>query len=213
MRRLIMFFIVLLVPLQVLALPSEISRRDGFLLMWEGIRRPVLETAEEPFADVREGEAGEAEITYAKARGILDEEEYFRPDESLLLSDALLWLFRTRNVDDLDVLTPGGIPGLLQKYPIADPAGDLRLTISQESLLSLAQRLDDLLAEEVHEVSLYSEEFHGQGTAFGEIFDMNALTAAHRTFPQNTVLRVTTARASWCALTIAGHTWLEEIWI
>jgi hypothetical protein len=40
-------------------------------------------------------------------------------------------------------------------------------------------------------VSLYSEKFHGKGTAFGETFDMNAMTAAHRTFPHNTLVRVT----------------------
>jgi rare lipoprotein A len=48
-----------------------------------------------------------------------------------------------------------------------------------------------MLAEEVHEVSLYGEDFHGQGTAFGEKFDMHALTAAHRTLPENTLVRVT----------------------
>jgi rare lipoprotein A len=39
--------------------------------------------------------------------------------------------------------------------------------------------------------SYYSDEFHGRKTANGETFDMNALTAAHRTLPFNTILRVT----------------------
>jgi rare lipoprotein A len=38
--------------------------------------------------------------------------------------------------------------------------------------------------------SYYSDEFHGRTTANGEVFDMNALTAAHRTLPFNTLLRV-----------------------
>ncbi|MSR68100.1 septal ring lytic transglycosylase RlpA family protein [Candidatus Peribacteria bacterium] len=50
--------------------------------------------------------------------------------------------------------------------------------------------LDFKLASEEHEVSLYSEKFHGKGTAFGETFDMHALTAAHRSFPHNTLVRV-----------------------
>lgn len=39
--------------------------------------------------------------------------------------------------------------------------------------------------------SYYGEEFHGRKTANGEIFDMNQLTAAHRTLPFETLCRVT----------------------
>jgi rare lipoprotein A len=39
--------------------------------------------------------------------------------------------------------------------------------------------------------SYYAEKFHGKKTASGEIFDMNALTAAHRTLPFGTVCRIT----------------------
>lgn len=39
--------------------------------------------------------------------------------------------------------------------------------------------------------SFYSYEFNGEKTASGDIFDKNALTAAHREFPFGTVLRVT----------------------
>ena len=39
--------------------------------------------------------------------------------------------------------------------------------------------------------SYYAEEFNGRTTANGERFDMHALTAAHRTLPFNTVVRVT----------------------
>jgi rare lipoprotein A len=40
-------------------------------------------------------------------------------------------------------------------------------------------------------ISFYAGEFHGRKTANGETFDKNALTAAHRTFPFGTRLRVT----------------------
>lgn len=36
----------------------------------------------------------------------------------------------------------------------------------------------------------YSDEFNGRKTASGELFDMNALTAAHRTLPFGTKVRV-----------------------
>ena len=40
-------------------------------------------------------------------------------------------------------------------------------------------------------VSFYGEEFNGKPTSSGEIFDMNALTAAHKTLPFGTLLEVT----------------------
>ncbi len=38
--------------------------------------------------------------------------------------------------------------------------------------------------------SWYGPGFHGRRTASGEIYDMNALTAAHRTLPFGTMVRV-----------------------
>ena len=39
--------------------------------------------------------------------------------------------------------------------------------------------------------SYYGKAFHGKLTANGEIFDMYGITAAHKTMPLNTVVRVT----------------------
>ena len=39
--------------------------------------------------------------------------------------------------------------------------------------------------------SYYGSKFHGKRTAIGIIFDMNALTAAHRTLPFGTKVQVT----------------------
>lgn len=39
--------------------------------------------------------------------------------------------------------------------------------------------------------SYYAEDFHGRKTANGEVYDMHALTAAHRTLPFNTRVKVT----------------------
>jgi rare lipoprotein A len=38
--------------------------------------------------------------------------------------------------------------------------------------------------------SYYAEEFNGRKTSNGEVYDMNLLTAAHRTLPFNTKVRV-----------------------
>jgi len=39
--------------------------------------------------------------------------------------------------------------------------------------------------------SWYGRQFHGRKTASGETFDMNAMTAAHRSLPLNCYIRVT----------------------
>ncbi len=39
--------------------------------------------------------------------------------------------------------------------------------------------------------SYYADEFHGRKTSNGEIFDMNKLTAAHKSLPFNSVVKVT----------------------
>lgn len=155
------------------------------------MNRPALETGVDPFHDVAPESEGYLELTYAKDRKFFEEEgERFRPEDPLSFDDALLWLLRTRNVDELPNMQQADIDRLLQKYPIAQRKPDA-VVESREQLLELMRMLDALLLEEVHEVSFYGDEFHGQGTAFGETFDMNALTAAHRSFPHNTLVEVT----------------------
>jgi len=44
---------------------------------------------------------------------------------------------------------------------------------------------------EIGIASWYGEDFHGRKTANGEVYDMHAMTAAHRTLPFNTRVRVT----------------------
>lgn len=39
--------------------------------------------------------------------------------------------------------------------------------------------------------SWYGPKFHGKRTSSGEIYDMHAMTAAHKTFPMNTIVKVT----------------------
>ncbi|MBI2636452.1 septal ring lytic transglycosylase RlpA family protein [Candidatus Peregrinibacteria bacterium] len=84
---------------------------------------------------------------------------------------------------------------MLKRYPVAFLAPDnAAQTVTEGELEILVRSLDEVLAKEAHEVSMYGEKFHGRGTAFGERFDMNALTAAHRTLPHNTLVKVTNIR-------------------
>lgn len=171
---------------------SSISRRDGFLIMWNSIRRPA-EPAKSAFDDLPDRpDNGSLEIDYAASRGIIsDEHNLFYPDDPLTLDVALTWLLRTRSVAAPDDIAPENVHEWMEKYPIAAVEGNRQKELSEEELFTLMRTLDQLLVEEVHETSLYSEKFHGKGTAFGETFDMWAMTAAHRTFPHNTLVKVT----------------------
>ena len=48
----------------------------------------------------------------------------------------------------------------------------------------------EIISEETY-ASYYGEAFNGRPTANGEIFDMNAYTAAHKTLPFGTLVEVT----------------------
>jgi rare lipoprotein A len=55
----------------------------------------------------------------------------------------------------------------------------------------LAQQPLEVVDEIVGRASWYGAKFHGKETASGETFDMTELTAAHRTLPFGTRVRVT----------------------
>src|SRR6266853_3103044 len=50
---------------------------------------------------------------------------------------------------------------------------------------------EDFSYDETGIASWYGEDFHGKYTANGEVYDLNALTAAHRTLPMPTIVQVT----------------------
>ncbi len=60
--------------------------------------------------------------------------------------------------------------------------------------LILILALSPIYAQEEGFASWYGWKFHGRQTANGEIFDMNKLTAAHKTLPFGTLIQVTNVR-------------------
>ena len=50
---------------------------------------------------------------------------------------------------------------------------------------------EDLSYDETGIASWYGEQFHAKETANGELFDLNAMTAAHRTLPMPSIVQVT----------------------
>jgi rare lipoprotein A len=58
-----------------------------------------------------------------------------------------------------------------------------RFTTSERSIASDGHQLEGI-------ASYYAEEFNGRRTANGEVYDMHGMTAAHRTLPFNTKVRI-----------------------
>lgn len=195
MHRLFIFLIALALPVAAFAQVSTtpISRYDAFQYVWNSLHRSVDRTSEKPYTDITKDDPMFPAITFAKSRNILGDFETFRPKDSLDLTTALIWLFRSRNLADPEDITPETLSGFLVKYPIAIlPASqEDSPTLTEDQLLFLMRSLDENLQTEVHEMSLYSEKFNGKGTAFGETFDMYSMTAAHKYFPYNTLVKVT----------------------
>lgn len=195
MRRLLSVLVLLVVFLPSAASAAEsLSRRDGFLMLWSAISRPAEPWKKDAFADVPSGAPGYAEITFANGRGLLDDTvdgENFRPDAALTGRDAYLWLVRTRNADLPENLTPDSLLDVLKRYGLDPDADELAGPVTSEQLLEAMRTFDANLASTVVLSSNYGEEFQGDHTAFGEIFDWRLLTTAHRTLPYNTLIRVT----------------------
>ena len=59
------------------------------------------------------------------------------------------------------------------------------------STLSIYSFMDNATDAKTSFVSYYHDKFHGRKTASGEIFDNSALTAANRTLPFGTLVKIT----------------------
>ena len=55
----------------------------------------------------------------------------------------------------------------------------------------------DYQYDEVGIASWYGPGFHGKSTANGEVFDQNKITAAHRTLPMPSIVKVTNLENGW----------------
>jgi rare lipoprotein A len=91
--------------------------------------------------------------------------------------------------------TAGGEPGAERKAPrFPEPsASDERPVPKPETVSPDATQVQEFTGEELYQegvASYYAHEFHGRKTANGEVFDMDAMTAAHPTLPFDTRLRV-----------------------
>jgi rare lipoprotein A len=83
---------------------------------------------------------------------------------------------------------PTSFDSALASMPPADAKDAKRTSLADAQPLDAADASD---FRQVGRASWYGRDFHGRRTANGERFNMNALTAAHRTLPLSSYIRVT----------------------
>jgi rare lipoprotein A len=90
--------------------------------------------------------------------------------------------------------TPAAVtaPVVVADYPVNNSTLPVvKSTGANVQKTSFVPKADQTRALQTGVASYYGPGFHGRRTANGERFDMNAMTAAHRTLPFGTLLKVT----------------------
>jgi len=117
-----------------------------------------------------------------------------------LLMPALLGVTGCHHKNTAQVAPPQSLPPRVQRTPAAQPGGNtpsakIPITpvppggVSQEDLDFVATHVPIL--SEIGVASWYTAPYKGRKAANGEVFDDNALTAAHRTLPMGSLIVVT----------------------
>ena len=107
----------------------------------------------------------------------------------VLNKDAQCFTSHFSNLNSLSITERSG--DKIRREPIA-----AKIEIPEEEP-SVIEKLNTVASNTVRKfsqtgmASWYGRQFHGRKTASGETFDMNALTAAHRSLPLNCFIRVT----------------------
>lgn len=83
------------------------------------------------------------------------------------------------------------VPALPEPRAASTPLPAKPLPNGSSESASARTSAQKVLASEEGLASYYAAEFHGRRTSSGEIFDVNALTAAHLNLPFGTTVRVT----------------------
>lgn len=114
---------------------------------------------------------------------------------------ALATILATSATAGWSASTPdSGVPaGALATVPATVPASAAIPADPAATPAPVEEAAEDARAQDADLIgtgtaSFYASEFHGRRTASGARFDMNAMTAAHRTLPFGTRLRVTNER-------------------
>ena len=81
MRSILALLFLLVLPLNLHAEESFVTRAEGLKLLWEPLKRAAEQTNETPFLDTSRERSDFLLLTFAKARGVVDDDASFFPDE------------------------------------------------------------------------------------------------------------------------------------
>jgi len=102
------------------------------------------------------------------------------------LSDYIKWYQEKTKPVPVIPVTPVSTPPQVQEQVTPNPFDPTSLSGTQTAVAKAANT-----ANEFGDASYYSDIFEGKITASGEIFSQDKLTAAHRSYPFGTILKVT----------------------
>lgn len=189
---------------------KKVNRAEALKMIFKCLNVSVDQVqAEQPFPDVPNESWFANYVKKAKELGVVNgyQDGYFRPENNMNKAEALKVIFE--------------ILGTKLKTSEEDPFADVPKDSWFSSYAQIAKEktiLDINLDNNVHleeyltrggiaemiyrakmsnqgikfgKITFYSDSFNGNGTAFGETFDNNAMTAAHLTLPYNTIVKVT----------------------
>lgn len=100
-----------------------------------------------------------------------------------------IWSVKRRNARKLDSRASTGIKRSRQAQ--GGNAQVVNMPVEPEQEAQPQRNRSQEVLRETGLASYYSDEFHGNPTASGELYNKDGLTAAHRTFPFGTLVRVT----------------------
>jgi len=190
---------------------QAVNRAEAIKIILLGSKVFVPEIQEQDiFPDVVYGVWYAKYIAKAKSLGIVSGDSdtgVFRPGDTVNLAEALKILLKTNQIESS---APSGNPYLdvpadawFAPYFNYTKSIGLLDQSSSENVYPAMPINRGMLAELMYRLSLkpkgyqegkasyYGSEFHGETTASGEVFDASALTAAHRTLPFNSWVKVT----------------------
>lgn len=190
---------------------QRVNRAEALKIILLGSDVLVPEIAEqEIFPDVPHGTWYGKFAAKAKNLSIVSgdgDTGMFRPGDTVNLAEILKILLKTNNIEpitEMDRRPYADVPTEAWFAPYFAYADSMTLLEEDEdyNVFPATPVTRGLMAQLMYQLqmkpegfqegqaSYYGEYFHGKGTASGEVFDASAFTAAHRTLPFGTWLRV-----------------------
>jgi rare lipoprotein A len=113
-----------------------------------------------------------------------------------LLGSALLSGCGRHKPTQVQVPPPPSIPREKEKPAVTPPSGE---TAGQNEKIEIPPGANPIL-EETGMASWYGAPYHNRRGSNGEVYDMNAMTAAHLTLPLGSIVRITNLKTGNSAL-------------